>query len=227
MQNNGYLWGAVLALVIIVGGIFVFKARTANAPTTTTSGTASTTSTDLGNGVVATGPAGAKIELVDTTVKPPSLTGSIVINASLASDVQAALRTKEEALITELKAAPTRVDLWLSLGVYRKIAGDYAGAAAAWQYVADAGPANIKYIAYGNLGDLYMNFLKNYPKAEANYKAAIHIKPDFIDYYRSLFTLYRSFYKTNTTAAADIVAQGLKANPNNADLLQLQAQLTK
>lgn len=227
MQNNGYLWGAILALVIIVGGFFVFKARTVTAPTTPAGTVASTTSTNLGNGMVATGPAGVKIELVDTTVKAPSLAGTIKIATSLASDVQVAIRTKEEALIAELTKTPSRLDLWLSLGVYRKMAGDYAGAALAWQYVADAGPASVTYIAHGNLGDLYMNFLKDYPKAEANYKAAIQIKPDFIDYYRSLFTLYRSFYKTNTTAAADIVAQGLKANPNNKDLLQLQAQLTK
>ena len=88
-----------------------------------------------------------------------------------------------------------------------------------------SGSNTVNYIAYGDLGDLYMNFDVNYPKAEANYKAAIAIKPTVIDYYRDLYTLYTSFYKTGTSAAADIVALGLKNNPNNPDLLQLQAQL--
>ena len=87
--------------------------------------------------------------------------------------------------------------------------------------------APTNYIAYGDLGDLYMNFDVNYPKAEANYKAAIAINPHVIDYYRDLYTLYTSFYKVGTGAAANILAQGLKANPNNPDLLQLQSQIER
>ncbi len=194
--------------------------------TVSTSTPASTTNitSDLGNGVSVTGP--GKVELVDTSVPPPSLTGASSISPSLSADVRTNLEAKEQALITELKKDPTRVDLWLSLGVYRKMAGDYSGAIAAWSYVAAAGPSSINYIAYCNFGDLYMNFQKDYPKAETNLKKAIEINPKVIDYYRSLFTLYRSFYKTNTSAAADIVAQGLRANPNNPDLLALKAQLS-
>jgi tetratricopeptide (TPR) repeat protein len=226
MVKSSYIWGALIALVLISGGyFFISKSYKDLTSAGNTAGTASTTSTDLGNGLVATGPAGSTIEIVDNTVQPPSLTESIKIDAKLAPEVQAALRTKEEALLKELKAEPKRVDLWLQLGVYRKMAGDYAGAKEAWQYVADTAPASAGYVAYGNLGNLYMDFLKDYPKAEASYKAAIKIKPDAIDYYRQLYMLYTSVYKTNTTAAADILAQGLKANPNNPDLLRLQSEL--
>ena len=230
MQNKQALWlsiGIVIAL-FLAAAFFFLGPHPAFAPSqtaTSTGQTASTTQVDLGNGVVATIPAGATVTSVDTTVPPPSLTGAINISSSLPADAQANLRTQEQTLITELKAAPTRTDLWLQLGVDRKIGGDYAGAVQAWQYVAETAPASINYVAYGDLGDLYMNFDVNYPKAEADYKAAIAIKPTVIDYYRDLYTLYTSFYKTGTSAAADIVAQGLKANPNNPDLLQLQAQL--
>jgi tetratricopeptide (TPR) repeat protein len=232
MQNNGYLWGAVLAVLIIIAGVFIFRAHQTSAPSTTASSTSmGTTTVDLGNGETVTLPPGVTLHEEDSTttasgtVQPPSLTGDIVISATLAPDVQAALRTNEQTLITQLKAAPARIDLWLKLGTYRKIAGDYAGAQVAWQYVVNSGASNIAYIAYGDLGELNLDFLKNYPRAEADYKAAISLSPQSIDYYRELFLMYTTVYKTNTTAAADIVAQGLKANPNNPDLVQMRQQL--
>ena len=226
MQNNGYIWGAVVAVVIIVGAFFIFHSR-AIAPGTGSMATSTNTAatSTAGNGVSMTNSGSGTIQLVNSNTPPPSLTGAIVMSPSLPADAQAALRTQEQTFITELKAAPTRVDLWLQLGVTRKIAGDYAGAEAAWQYVAATGPTSINYVAYGDLGDIYMNFDVNYPKAESNYKAAIAINPTIIDYYKDLAMLYSSFYKTNQGLATSIVAQGLKANPNNSDLLQLQAQL--
>ncbi|MDE1925516.1 MAG: hypothetical protein KGH79_05105 [Patescibacteria group bacterium] len=228
MQNN-YVWlgiGIIIAIVL-VGGILFLRPHAAVAPTqstTATTTTASTTSVYLGNGVTANLPPGATIKIVGG-VNPPSLAGSINIATDLPADAQAALRTQEQTLIGELQKDPTRADLWLQLGVDRKIGADYQGAIAAWTYVAQAGPASINYVAYGDLGDLYMNFVKDYPKAAANYKAAIAINPTVIDYYRSLYNLYR-YDDNNLAAAAAIVAQGLKANPNNPDLLQMQQQLS-
>lgn len=219
------------ALVLLVGlGVFILKSQPPAGSTnvaTTTNSSASTTDivSDLGNGITATGPGKVELVPVDQGTPPPSLTGEIKINASLASDVQAAIRAKEEALIAELKKAPNRLDLWLQLGVYRKMAGDYVGAIEAYNYVATTGAVTINYIAYGNLGDVYMNYVKDYPKAELNYKKAIAIRPEVIDYYKNLYVLYTGFYKVNTSAAADIVKEGLKANPNNPDLLRLQAEV--
>ncbi len=159
------------------------------------------------------------------TLPTPSLTALMIISDTLSPEVQKILRNKEAEVIAQLKATPNRSDLWLDLGIYRKIAMDYKGAEEVWSYIAVAGSVETNYIAYGNLGDLYMNFLKNYPKAESSYKSAIALKPDVIDYYRNLYTLYRYAYKTDTTSASDILTQGLKANPSNPDLLQLQSQL--
>ena len=225
MKNNGYVWGAVIA-VVLVGAFVLFRANRAAAPSPTASSTSmGTTTVSLGNGQTITLPPGAKLTEVDTTtsaLQPPSLTGAISISSSLPADAQAALRTDEQATIAQLKSAPNRVDLWLQLGVDRKIGGDYAGAEAAWNYVAQTGPNTINYVAYGDLGDLYTSFAVNLPKAEASYKAAISINPTVIDYYRELFYLYGM--EKNPTAQAAILAQGLKANPNNPDLLTLQQQ---
>lgn len=225
MKNNGYAWGAIIAVVIIAAAVLVFHIHDAMAPGPNASSTAmGTTTVDLGNGVTATLPPGATLHESTTTagtaVQPPSLSGAISISSSLPSDAQTALRIDEQTTIAELKAAPTRVDLWLQLGVDRKIGGDYAGAIQAWQYVAEAAPASLSYVAYGDLGDLYQNFDVNYAKAEADYKAAIAINPNVIQYYTGLYYLYR-YNENNISAANAIVAQGLKANPGNAELEQL------
>ena len=71
-----------------------------------------------------------------------------------------------QTLVAQLKADTTRVDLWLKLGIHRKIAEDYEGAAQAWEYVALTAPGDLRTIAYGNLADLYQNFLKDPAKAK-------------------------------------------------------------
>jgi hypothetical protein len=227
MQNNGYIWGVIIAIILIIGAFFLFRAPKASAPGSVASSTASTgsTSPQVG-GQMATSSNGqvhATGTLSGTTDNPPTLTGSIIIAPTVSADQAAQLQTKEATLITQLKAAPTRVDLWLELGMYRKEAGDYAGAIAAWNYVAQAGPSSINYIAYGNLGDLYQNFDTNYPLAETNYKAAIAIDPTVVDYYTDLYYLYGM--ENNPAAQSAILAQGLKANPNNSQLIQLQQQI--
>ncbi len=214
--------GSIVILILIIGGSYVLF-HTKPQPVVGQSSTGSTTV--LGNGISVTTHGGGSVSIVpiQNIVQHPSLTGAIVISSSLSSAAATILRSDEQTLITELTKTPTRLDLWLQLGVDRKIGGDYAGAIAAWKYVA-TGPSSISYIAYGNLGDLYMNFDVNYPKAESSYKAAIAANPSIIDYYNELYMLYR-YKENNLTAAANILAQGLKANPNNATLLQLQTQL--
>ncbi len=230
MQKNTAVWvgAGVIIAAILVGSVFYFHSRNLAMSIHTQTNATSTSSTTTSFGTVAiTTTGGGTIQIVPISkgIQPPSLAGTIQISSSLPPDAVAALRTQEETLIPLIKANPLRVDLWLQLGVDRKIGGDYQGAITAWQYVAAAAPVTLSYVAYGDLGDLYMNFLKDYPKAETNYLAAIKINPHVIDYYRSLYTLYRYDYKTNTTAAANILVQGLQANPGNPDLLGLQKAL--
>ncbi len=71
-----------------------------------------------------------------------------------------------------------------------------------------------------------MNFVKDYPKAEDSYTTAISMNANVIGYYQDLYTLYTYLYKTNTTAAADILKEGLANNPGNQTLLQLQQQMS-
>ena len=67
-----------------------------------------------------------------------------------------------------------------------------------------------------------MNFVKDYPKAEQNYKKALAINPRGAGYYVSLYYLYRDMMHDNASAA-DILAQGLKELPTDPTLLSLKA----
>ncbi len=133
------------------------------------------------------------------------------------------LRADMEEIIPILRKSPGDFDTWLELAIHYKIAGDYEGAADVWQYVVYAAPSVQRTVALSNLGDLYMNFIKDYPKAEGYYRQALAINPTVISYYRDLYTLYRYLYKIDTSAASDILTEGLAKNPGNADLLQIQA----
>ena len=81
-------------------------------------------------------------------------------------------------------------------------------------------------VPFDNLGSLYLDFIKEYRKAEENFKQAIENDAHDITAYQQLFSLYTLYgYKSDTSAAAELVAQGLKDNPNNQTLLQYQVQL--
>lgn len=229
MQTKHYaLLALIIGVIIGVGAWIIFVPKAAKAPSSTATSTnamGSSTVVILPNGTGVAVSGNATVEVVNDSIPHPSLTRPITFGPGVSADQQATLTAQEQADIAALTKDPTRVDLWLKLGNERKLAGDYAGAIEAWTYVAKAGPNTINYIAYGNMGDLYMNFDKDYAKAEANLKAAIAIKPTAIDYYRHLVDLYTTYgYGTKAQAQA-VISQGLKANPNNPDLLAMQARL--
>jgi tetratricopeptide (TPR) repeat protein len=117
-------------------------------------------------------------------------------------------------------------DSWIVLGVARKEAGDYVGAAAAWQYVSAIAPTNP--VSFNNLGDLYMNYLHDNAKAVSNYLTEIKNFPKSLDSYRNVFQIYTTTsYTGSATAAEDILKQGIAANPKAYDLEVLLARYYK
>jgi tetratricopeptide (TPR) repeat protein len=100
-------------------------------------------------------------------------------------------------------------------GNERKAAGDYAGAASVWERATEVWVTHP--VAYNNLGDLYMNFLKDPKKAETNYLKVVELDPKSIDAYMNLFYIYRDLLKNQTKAQA-ILDLGLKNNPGNQTL---------
>jgi len=182
MQTKHYIAIALAAgLVIGIGAWLIFMPKQAVAPS---SSTASTTVTDLGGGnkVVTTGSSTiTEIDTQLTTQKPPAI-AALTFSADTSADLKTALQSQYNTLTAELKTAPTRVDLWLQLGVIYKIAGEYQAAITVWTYVGQAAPASVSAVAYGNLGDLYLNFTHNYAKSESSYKSALAMSPGNADY---------------------------------------------
>ena len=125
-------------------------------------------------------------------------------------------KSEIEKLSKTLKASPQDVLQWVDLGSWRKAIGDYEGAVIVWEYVTKIAPGyGVPYI---NLGNIYHYYLKDYVKAEINFKKFISMQPTYIDGYQRLFNLYSQSYLQNTTKAADILKEGILKNPNAAEL---------
>lgn len=215
IQRN-LLIGCAVVLACAAALFFVFKPSSPFLPGTTSP---TGTTTNWGGAINASGD--YNVELVGT--QPPAL-GPISITADLSAEAKTILRQRIDSQYAILVDNPTRVDVWLLLGTNRKIGGDFKGAIEAWEYVAATAPREMVATARGNLGDLYMYFLKDYAKAKTNLTAAIQANPAIIEPYRALFYLEKDINK-NPAAARAVVELGLKNNPGNTDLLYLQSLL--
>jgi tetratricopeptide (TPR) repeat protein len=166
MRSTHYLWLAVAGLAIGIIGWLIVAPKYAKAPGRQTS--------TVSAGDVSIDASGGQATLREVASTPvPAMPALAFSAAGLGDDAKQALTTQWDALTAALTTSPDRVDLWLKLGTVYKIAGQYDAAIAAWDYVAHAGPSSINYIAYGNLGDLYLNFTHEYAKAAAAYRMAL------------------------------------------------------
>jgi len=210
--------GIVLAIVLI-GGVFIFWHRSGQAgdaaTTTPSSATPSegTSDTHTTNGVTGTG--NFTVSGVDS-IDVPDFRAPITYSADLSADAKAIIQKNVATLQATLQKNSLDLKAWLDLGAMRKMAGDFAGAETDWKFVTQASPKNTA--AFWNLGDLYMNFLKNYPKAESAFKSVIAIEPTNTQAYQALFQLYTDLYKQGTGAAESILKQAIAANPDSVDM---------
>ena len=152
----------------------------------------------------------------------PDFRAPIAFSPEIATDVRVALKKQADTLSARLATDSLNLEWWIQLGVVRKMGGDFKGAETAWKFVAKLAPTNP--IAYNNLGDLYMNFTKEYVKAESAYLAAIKNDPTAAAPYQALDTMYTNFYKQNTSAAVDILKKGIAASPDSVDMHVLLAR---
>ena len=217
MQNTNTR-NALVALAIIVlaclGWYFFTHTSTpnladTNATSTTEAASQNATTTSVGSGVTVFGSA--------ATPKAPSLDRSIPASSlGLSAEARTQTTLNIQATVTKLKANPLSYSDWLYLGLYRQVLTDYVGAKEALEYAAAIAPNEIT--AFENLGALYAVNIKDYAKAEANFKKAIAINSRYVDSYQQLFDLYRYHYKQSTSAAVDILKQGITSNPNELSL---------
>lgn len=140
----------------------------------------------------------------------------ITISAPLLETDRKQAKEKIKEMIDLIKIDYDNIYAWYDLGAYRRVIGDFEGAAEAWTFGALIRPKD--FVSYHNLGDLYGFYMKDYPKSEKNYLKSIQNNPQNIQAYLDLATIYESVYKEKTDQVENILLQGLQANPGNANL---------
>ena len=232
MNNSVTMYRVItvaLVLAVIAAGFFLFARQAGEGapPSDTSANTmtinpASTTISKTQSGVTGTGE--FKVSLVSSDKLPPApdFHAPIKFSVDVTPEIRAQLEKSSAILIGRIETDSTDLRSWIDLGTLRKIGGDYKGAEVIWQFVTRAAPDNS--IAFENLGDLYQNFLKDYPKAETSFLAAIRVNAGDTNPYRSLFVLYSTVYKTGTSAAEDILKKGIAMNADALDFKVILAR---
>lgn len=151
------------------------------------------------------------------TIPPPDLTRKVVITASLPEETKKQALDKIAEFIKALKDDPSLFSYWIDLGSYMKLIGDYDGAVVYWKYAAAI--RSNSFLPLANLGDLYLHNIKDVPKAEQNYLAALAVGQDQIMVYEKLSELYRYFLKDDAKAKA-ILQAGIDKNPTASERLK-------
>jgi len=131
-----------------------------------------------------------------------------------------ALQAKKERLaelILRLKANPSDFDVWMELGLIKKFFNNYRGAVAVFEYARVLNPANA--VVHYNLANLYGIYLRDYPKAEEYYRAAIERAYGLAYTYLGLAEFYRDFYKEKSNLVDDVLLAGLEVIPDDPNLL--------
>jgi len=103
------------------------------------------------------------VERIETGTPPPAIR-PVIITADLPAEARAAIEKQYAEVKTVLNKDKNDFNAWLSLAVLYKIGGDYRGAEAIWLYATKAWPQSP--VPFGNLGDLYQNFLNDPVKAK-------------------------------------------------------------
>jgi len=205
MKNNkNIIYIIVLVLILLGGGYYAYLNMGLWQAGENSEGSGYTVE-DLSSGVV-------------SNIPVPDLDRMIIVDESLSEEVVVAIKSNINTLSTKLKEDSNQFELWLDLGIYRKTAGDYEGAIAAWEYAGAIRPGNST--SFQNLGDLYGYYLHDAAKAEQNFLQAIKNGPSEVYLYFKTADFYKDVMKDIAKARA-IAQQGVDANPDSQDLKDL------
>lgn len=145
-------------------------------------------------------------------VREPSLRRAVVFSAPISEESKIIIRGQVAVDQGLLVKEPKNLEAWLDLAIQYKQAGDLAEAQKVWKYLDQAFPQQST--SAFNLGVTYHQDLKKYDLSEAHYREAIRRNPGMPLPYLGLHELYRYAYKQDTSAAVDILLEGLKTIPN-------------
>lgn len=142
----------------------------------------------------------------------PDYNAPVAYGPSVPPQVRAAVEADVVQKRTAIRNNPQDMQAWISLGALYHMGGDEKMAERIWLYTAKMAPNSP--LSFYNLGDLYLDYLKDYPKAEASLRSAIALDRTNPAPYRSLFSLYTDYgYKKGTAAAEEVLLEGIAAVP--------------
>lgn len=163
-----------------------------------------------------------------TIEEPSTLPELKTIKFEPAEDLDPIIKKKYAEIFIKVGEAinqnPNDLEAWLTLGSVMKAIKNYQMAEDVWLYIIAKWPDDP--IAFGNLGDLYTNFLPDLPKAEEYLKKAVENSSGITEcliYYRNLHELYKYHYDEKTDLADDILLEALEIYPDEPDFLVLLA----
>jgi tetratricopeptide (TPR) repeat protein len=154
----------------------------------------------------------------------PSLERSVTFPVNFPEEAKEAYDTSLAGLKKKISANPSDTSLWYDLAIKYRMVQDYEGAVEVWEYITSVAPQDS--VALHNLGEHYFHYGKDYPKAEEYYRRAIVLAPQFSINYTDLFEMYRDVYKQDTSAAEDILKEGIRAI-STIEVVDLQLMLAR
>lgn len=161
------------------------------------------------------------VATLDESVPAPSLDREVTAPEYFPQEAKDILLANIADAKGRIEENPGDLSSWLDLAIFYKTAEDYEGAEAIWLYINKA--AEGQSISAHNLGDLYHLYLKDYKKAEGQFREALRRNPGQTFTYAALHELYRYSYKTDTNLAVDVIMEGLQVDPGAIDLMKLLA----
>lgn len=215
-----------IVLVVLILGFYYMKNKNNSVENTNTTASTTDNGVVLNNSGANPGYTIEQVPVVSTVnnIPVPDLNRSVTFDKNLVftEEVKTMVTNKILGFQTELKKNPNNLLVWMDLGMYQKMAGDYEGAKISWKFVSQKAPTD--YISLGNLGNLYAYYLKDNAMAENYYRQAISKDPKQIYLYIQLAEVFRDVYKDNDKARA-IIEEGLKMNQLDQALLEFKANL--
>ncbi|PJE64562.1 MAG: hypothetical protein COU90_01845 [Candidatus Ryanbacteria bacterium CG10_big_fil_rev_8_21_14_0_10_43_42] len=184
--------GIIIAGLFVWGGIFFLGNKNAEVPAN-------------GDGI--------SMEL------PPKPSGYDILNkndviiAEIPEDRRVQYEDEFEETLQTITEHPDSFLAWMNLATIKNAFGDYEGAEKVWLYATEISPNQGRSLV--NLGDLYWNKLKNYPRAEWAYIEAIDRDPVNARAYRDLASLYQFSYTEKKDMAINILLLGIENSPDN------------
>ncbi len=191
MKKNFIIY-IILALFVLLIGFFVYKYKNLDVfslPNASISPVASLTSTVSPS---FSSPVSGSTQL---NAEPPLEWDKFLIkDKTLSEDYVLRIKKDFDGRVVVLQKNKTLFNDWVALGNDKKQVGDYYGARDIYIFAGQIRPLNS--LSFGNLGDLYMNFLKDYPSAEIAFKrAVVNVGNENSSYIRNLIDLYNFWGK--------------------------------